>query len=87
MEKETRLKRILFRCTHRGTKESDMLMGPYASRYLSTMDAPSLDAFEALLAESDSDIWDWISEAATTPERYTPFIVAMRTLYSSSEQP
>ncbi len=61
---ETRLKRLRIRCWRRGTREMDMLLGPYADAALTGLDEGALDAFEALLDENDQDLYAWISGAA-----------------------
>lgn len=78
MEQETRIKRLLFRSAHRGTKESDLILGPYAQARAHCMDEHALSQFERFLDESDSDIWDWISGAAPTPAEYTELVNALR---------
>ena len=62
--RETRLKRLKIRSWRRGTKEMDLLLGPYADEVLPTLDGAALDAYEALLDENDQDLYAWISGAA-----------------------
>ena len=62
-----RRRRLLFRSWHRGTREADLLLGPFAERHLAAMTPPQLDRFEALLAENDADLYDWISGRAEPP--------------------
>ena len=61
-EKETRLKRLMYRSWHRGCKETDIVLGNFAERFLSAMPAEELDVWELLLEENDVDIWDWLTE-------------------------
>ena len=65
---ETRRKRLRFRAWHRGTKESDLLLGPFADANLDALDADGLSRFEALLARSDPEIMDWMTGAAEPPD-------------------
>ena len=65
---ETRRKRLRFRAWHRGTKEADLLLGPFADANLDTLDADGLTRFEALLARSDPEIMDWMTGAAEPPD-------------------
>jgi antitoxin CptB len=65
---ETRKKRLLYQSGHRGTKESDLLLGAFAAAHLQAFDAAQLDRFEALLAETDGDLFDWISGRAAPPD-------------------
>jgi antitoxin CptB len=65
---ETRKKRLLYQSGHRGTKESDLLLGAFAAAHLHAFDAAQLDRFEALLAENDGELFDWISGRAAPPD-------------------
>ena len=77
MDRETRLKRLLFRSSHRGTKESDLLLGPYAEKHLAAMSEADILEFEQFLEENDNDIWDWIS-GAIAPTCYHDLIKKLR---------
>lgn len=68
--RETRLKRLKIRSWRRGTKEMDMLLGPYADGPLSALDDAALDAYEAMLHENDQDLYAWISGAAPMAEAH-----------------
>lgn len=59
-EFDIRRRRALYRASHRGTKEMDLLMGRFAEARLPDMDEASLACFERLLAEEDPDIQSWI---------------------------
>lgn len=58
---EARLKRIVMRSWRRGTREMDLILGPFAEAELAAMDAESLDAYERLLEENDQDLYPWIT--------------------------
>lgn len=64
-----RRRRLRFRCWHRGTKESDILMGRFADEFVDSMDEEALDWLEALLEEVDPDIWDWVTGREPVPNR------------------
>lgn len=61
-------KRLRFRAWHRGTKEADLLLGPFADESLDGLDEDGLTSFEALLARSDPEIMDWVTGAAEPPD-------------------
>lgn len=69
VDRENRVKRMKMRSWRRGTKEMDLILGPYADAHLAGMDGPALDQFEAVLAESDSDLFPWIIGANPVPSR------------------
>ncbi|MBF9041733.1 succinate dehydrogenase assembly factor 2 [Rhodobacterales bacterium HKCCE4037] len=71
---ETRLKRLRMRAWHRGIKEMDLILGGWADANLATADAATLDAFEAVLAEADHDLYQWVSGQAEPPASLAPMI-------------
>jgi len=50
---DVRRRRLLFRCWHRGTQESDLILGSFAEDSLETLDNGQLGRFEALLDCTD----------------------------------
>ena len=44
---EIRRKRLSFRSWHRGTRESDLILGRFADAHLATFDDGQLDRYEA----------------------------------------
>jgi antitoxin CptB len=64
---EARLKRMKMRSWRRGTKEMDLVLGPWADAHLAGLDAGRLEVYEALLAENDQDLMAWIFGQAAPP--------------------
>lgn len=64
---QARVKRALFRASHRGMRETDFLLGGFARRQLGRLDEAQLRRFEALLEESDNDLFDWITGKRPVP--------------------
>jgi antitoxin CptB len=62
-----RLRRLRYRAWHRGTKEMDLLLGPYADARLGDMEVAELDRFETLLEEADTDLLKWLMGQEPTP--------------------
>ena len=54
----------------RGIREMDLILSAFAERELGAMEDVGLDAYEALLEESDHDIYAWIAGAAPPPARH-----------------
>ena len=71
---EARLKRMRMRSWRRGTKEMDLILGPYADARLSGLTGEALELYDALLSENDQDIYPWITGAGTPPERFRALI-------------
>jgi antitoxin CptB len=65
-----RRKRLLYQSRYRGRLESDLLFGTFAARHLAALSAVQLDRYEALLEESDHDLFAWISGQRPVPERH-----------------
>jgi antitoxin CptB len=64
---DLRNKRLLFRSWHRGSRESDLILGRFAETYLDLFDDAQLDRYEALLACNDAEIFDWVTGRAAPP--------------------
>jgi len=64
---EQRRKRLLYQSGHRGTKETDLLLGAFAAAHLGAFSPAQLDRYEALLRESDPDLMDWVGGRAAPP--------------------
>jgi len=67
---ENRKKRLKFRAWHRGIKEVDLVLGPFADQHLDGMDEAEVEDFETLVAIPDQDIYDWLCERRTLIGRY-----------------
>ena len=66
-ELSMRLRRLRYRAWHRGTREMDLILGPYSDARLPGMTALELDSFETLLDEIDTDLLDWLTGALPAP--------------------
>jgi antitoxin CptB len=64
---ETQRKRLLYQSHHRGTKESDLYLGAFAGEYLPKFSPEQLNRYEALLAENDARLFDWIYRREPPP--------------------
>ena len=67
---DIRRRRLLFRCWHRGTQESDLILGPFAEDSLETLDRDQIGRFEALLDCTDPDLFDWIFGVSDPPPEH-----------------
>lgn len=64
---EARLKRMAIRSWRRGTKEMDIVLGPWADAHLAGLSAEKLELYEALLAEEDQDLMAWVLGQTPVP--------------------
>ncbi len=67
---ENRLKRLKMRSWRRGTKEMDMILGPFADAEIAGLTPETLDLYEALLSENDQDLYVWMSGQEPLPPEH-----------------
>ena len=72
--RDIRIKRLRMRSWHRGIKEMDLILGAWADSHLAGADDATLDAYEAVLAEADHDLYAWISGQADPPASLAPML-------------
>ena len=56
---EIKRKRLLFRSTHRGTREMDILLGGFFKSNMSDLNKDQLNEFEGLIEIPDDDLYNW----------------------------
>lgn len=71
---EARLKRMRMRSWRRGTKEMDLVLGPYADARLAGMTEAELQAYDSLLEEHDQDLMAWMLGQKPAPEAHAALI-------------
>ena len=65
-----RRKRVLFRSSRRGMRESDFILGGFARRHVEGMSAEQIERFEALLERNDPELMAWVSGAQPVPAKW-----------------
>ncbi len=76
---DTRRRRLLFRATHRGTRENDFLVGQFVSTRLAVFSAEEIGALELIMDLPDPALSDWLTgRRPIPPEHDTPMLRAMR---------
>ncbi|MBO6781826.1 MAG: succinate dehydrogenase assembly factor 2 [Alphaproteobacteria bacterium] len=68
--REIRVRRLIYRSRYTGTKETDLILGNFADRYLAHLDDRLLDEYEALIENSDPDLYMWISGRKPVPREW-----------------
>jgi antitoxin CptB len=77
---DIRRRRLLFRATHRGTFENDLMIGGFVRAHLVGFSDADLDALEAVLEIPDAPLADWLTGRVPIPsEDDTPMLRRMRT--------
>lgn len=60
-------KKLLYRSLHRGCKETDLLLGQFATKHIPNMSQEDLLEWDKILNQTDSDIVSWIMKRADAP--------------------
>jgi len=74
---ESRRKRLIFRSWHRGTREIDLILGPFADRFVPGFDAELVAQYEELLDLPDLDVYDWLLLRVPVPPERDSAVVRM----------
>jgi len=62
-----RRRRLRYRAWHRGTREMDLMLGPFVDARLDGLEGPELGRFERLLSEEDTDLLKWLMGQEAPP--------------------
>ncbi len=60
-----------------GMNENDIIFGGFAEAFLGDFDAGRLDRFEALIAQADNDLWDWVTGRKPAPAEFDTDVLAL----------
>jgi antitoxin CptB len=71
---DDRLKRLRMRSWRRGTKEMDLILGPFADARLEEMTEATLAIYERLLEENDQELITWVIGTGQVPDWATDLI-------------
>ncbi len=71
-----RIKRMRYRCWHRGTQEMDLILGNFADVHLPQYNIEQLDKFEKLMGEQDTDLLSWILGQNPIPDNIDAELIA-----------
>jgi antitoxin CptB len=73
-----RRRRLLYRATHRGTYENDILLGGFVRRHLDAMPESELAALEAVLELPENDLADWLTGRMPIPDEVESVLLLRR---------
>lgn len=60
-------KRVAFRAWHRGTRETDLMLGRFVDAHVAALSASELVDLEAVLDMPDPDLFAWITGTEPVP--------------------
>jgi antitoxin CptB len=68
----------LFRATHRGTHENDLMIGGFVRAHLAAFTEAELTALEELMDWPDVDLADWLTGRRPIPDDAPPMLRRIR---------
>jgi antitoxin CptB len=68
----------LYRATHRGTYENDILLGGFVRRHLDAMPESELAELEAVLELPENDLADWLTGRMPIPDEVESVLLLRR---------
>ena len=75
---DPRRKRLLWRASHRGLKEMDLILGGFAKSRIAAMTVKELEALEAIIELSDQELLTWATKVTPVPrEHASPLLLEM----------
>ncbi len=76
---DIRRRRLLYRATHRGTHETDLLVGGFVASRLAALTGAEIEVLEAIMELPDVDLADWLTgRLPIPPEHDSPMLRHMR---------
>ncbi len=75
--RDARRRRLLFRATHRGTQETDRLVGGFVAARIDMFTESELVALEAVMDLPDPDLADWLTGRLPMPDDAPAILRAM----------
>ena len=67
---EQMMRRLIYRASYTGMKETDLLLGQFAKRHLPHLSREELADFEALLDAGDPSIFAWVRGDEIVPDEF-----------------
>ena len=69
-ETEIRRKRLLWRATHRGIKEMDLILGGFVMKHLDQFSEAEIGDLERIMEIPDQDMLSWATKQADVPPEH-----------------
>lgn len=81
-----RRKRLRYRAWHRGTREMDLVLGPFADAHFEQFGPAELDRIETLMNEEDTDLLKWVMGQEPVPADADAELIARLIAYRLNTQ-
>ncbi len=75
--KDKKIKKLLFRSMHRGTKEMDIILGNFAKKNLDSFSNADLNEFEEILNIPDDTLFSWYMKKTSIPSVFNNKILKL----------
>ena len=72
-----KIKKLLFRSMHRGTKEMDIILGNFAKKNLDLFSNTDLNEFEEILNIPDDTLFSWYMKKTSIPSVFNNKILKL----------
>ena len=76
-ELDDRRKRLKYRSFYTGTKETDLILGNFAEKYIDTLNVEQLEEYEELLRIEDPRLYKWITGMEVPPEGFQTTVLEL----------
>jgi antitoxin CptB len=77
-----RRKRLLWRATHRGIKEMDLILGGFVTRNLEAFSEPEIAELERIMDIPDQDMLAWATKQVAVPPEHASALLARILAYT-----
>ncbi|MBO91833.1 MAG: succinate dehydrogenase assembly factor 2 [Rhodospirillaceae bacterium] len=77
IELDDRRKRLKYRSFYTGTKETDLILGNFAEKYIDALNIEQLDEYEELLKIEDPRLYKWITGMEVPPEGFQTAVLEL----------
>ena len=78
---EARRKKLIYVANHRGMKETDVIVGGFATAHAARLTADQIGRLEALMEVSDNDLLNWLTGRQPVPKAHDTDVFAMIKAY------
>jgi antitoxin CptB len=67
---EIRKRRLMYRSTYTGTKETDIILSRFAESHIASFDDRQVELFEHMLTAGDPEIMAWVVRRKPVPSEF-----------------
>jgi antitoxin CptB len=82
---DSRRRRVIYRASHRGTKEMDWMLGRFAASAVAAMSEEALTAFESLVALPDPEVERMLLDPRAAPAGELAGLIAQMRVFHGLE--